>query len=449
MSYQYDLVVIGGGSGGIATARRAAEYGARVALVEAGRLGGTCVNVGCVPKKLMWNAAELVGSLADAKGYGFDVTVGGHDWAALKAARDAYVTRLNGIYETNLAKSKVTVVRGWGRLLDAHTIEVGDERLTAGRVVLAPGGRPHRSTIPGAELSLDSDGFFALAARPQRVTVVGGGFIAVELAGVFAALGSEVSIVVRGSTLLREFDPMLVEAAQEGLQQAGAKLITQAEPTALERGAGGQGIEVSLSNGERLSGQDAVIFATGRDPITDFIDSKLGLRLNKRGFIEVDEFQQTSVPEVFAIGDVTGQVTLTPVAIAAGRRLADRIWGGMEGRRLSYENIPSVLFGHPALGTVGLTEPQARARYGDAVKCFTCSFVPMYYAFGEAKPKTRLKLVTVGPEQRVVGVHLAGREVAEMLQGFAVAVKMGATKRDFDDTVAIHPTAAEELVTMR
>jgi len=449
MSYQYDLVVIGGGSGGIATARRAAEYGARVALVEAGRLGGTCVNVGCVPKKLMWNAAELVGSLADAKGYGFDVTVGGHDWAALKAARDAYVTRLNGIYETNLAKSKVTVVRGWGRLLDAHTIEVGDERLTAGRVVLAPGGRPHRSTIPGAELSLDSDGFFALAARPQSVTVVGGGFIAVELAGVFAALGSEVSIVVRGSTLLREFDPMLVEAAQEGLQQAGAKLITQAEPTALERGAGGQGIEVSLSNGERLSGQDAVIFATGRDPITDFIDSKLGLRLNKRGFIEVDEFQQTSVPEVFAIGDVTGQVTLTPVAIAAGRRLADRIWGGMEGRRLSYENIPSVLFGHPALGTVGLTEPQARARYGDAVKCFTCSFVPMYYAFGEAKPKTRLKLVTVGPEQRVVGVHLAGREVAEMLQGFAVAVKMGATKRDFDDTVAIHPTAAEELVTMR
>ncbi|HXR50957.1 MAG TPA: glutathione-disulfide reductase [Steroidobacteraceae bacterium] len=449
MSYQYDLVVIGGGSGGIATARRAAEYGARVALVEAGRLGGTCVNVGCVPKKLMWNAAELVGSLADARGYGFDVTVAGHDWAALKAARDAYVTRLNGIYETNLAKSKVTVVRGWGRLLDAHTIEVGDERLTAGRVVLAPGGRPHRSTIPGAELSLDSDGFFALAARPQRVTVVGGGFIAVELAGVFAALGSEVSIVVRGSTLLREFDPMLVEAAQEGLQQAGAKLITQAEPTALERGAGGQGIEVSLSNGERLSGQDAVIFATGRDPITDFIDSKLGLRLNKRGFIEVDEFQQTSVPEVFAIGDVTGQVTLTPVAIAAGRRLADRIWGGMEGRRLSYENIPSVLFGHPALGTVGLTEPQARARYGDAVKCFTCSFVPMYYAFGEAKPKTRLKLVTVGPEQRVVGVHLAGREVAEMLQGFAVAVKMGATKRDFDDTVAIHPTAAEELVTMR
>ena len=449
MSYQFDLVVIGGGSGGIATARRAAEYGARVALVEAGRLGGTCVNVGCVPKKLMWNAAELVGSLADARGYGFDVTVGGHDWAAMKAARDAYVARLNGIYETNLAKSKVTVVRGWGRLLDAHTVEVNGERLTAGRVVLAPGGRPHRSAIPGAELGLDSDGFFALPARPQRVTIVGGGYIAVEIAGVFAALGSEVSMVLRGGTLLREFDAILIEAAHEGLQQAGAKLIMQAEPAKLERAADGHGIEVCLSNGERIPGQDAVIFATGRDPITDFIDAGLGLRRDERGCIEVDEFQQTSVPDVFAIGDVTGKATLTPVAIAAGRRLADRVWGGMEGRRLSYENIPTVLFGHPALGTVGLTEAQARARFGDAVKCFTSAFVPMYYAFGTTKPKTRMKLVTVGPEQRVVGVHLAGREVAEMLQGFAVAVHMGATKRDFDDTVAIHPTAAEELVTMR
>jgi len=449
MAYQYDLVVIGGGSGGIATARRAAEYGARVALVEAGRLGGTCVNVGCVPKKLMWNAAELVGSLADAKGYGFDVTVGGHDWTALKTVRDAYVAKLNGIYETNLAKSKVTLLRGWGRLLDAHSVEVAGERLTAERVVLAPGGRPHRSTIPGAELGIDSDGFFALPERPRRVTVVGGGYIAIEIAGVFAALGSEVTMVVRGGTLLREFEPMLIEATHEGLQQAGAKLITQAAPTQLERAEDGRGIEVCLSNGERLLAQDAVVFATGREPITDFIDAGVGLRHDERGHIEVDEFQQTSVPGVFALGDVTGKATLTPVAIAAGRRLADRIWGGMEGRRLSYESIPTVLFGHPALGTVGLTEPQARARFGDAVKCYSSSFVPMYYAFGTAKPKTRMKLVTVGPEQRVVGVHLAGQDVAEMLQGFAVAVRMGATKRDFDDTVAIHPTIAEELVTMR
>ena len=448
MGYQYDLVVVGGGSGGIAAARRAAEYGARVAVVEAGRLGGTCVNVGCVPKKLMWNAADLAGSLADARGYGFDVSVGGHDWAALKVSRDAYVAKLNGIYEANLAKSKVTLVRGWGRLVDAHTVEVDGQRLQGERILLAPGGRPHRLAIPGAELSIDSDGFFALPSRPQRVTVVGGGYIAVEIAGVFAGLGSEVTVVIRGGTLLRELDSLLIEAAHEGLQQLGARLVTEAAPTLLERAADGR-IEVCLGNGERLLGQDAVVLATGRDPVTEFIAAEVGVRKDERGYIEVDEYQQTSVPGVFAIGDVTGHATLTPVAIAAGRRLADRIWGGMAERKLSYENIPTVLFGHPALGTVGLTEAEARARFGDAVKCYSTGFVPMYYAFGTAKPKTRMKLVTVGPEQRVVGVHLAGRDVAEMLQGFAVAVRMGATKRDFDDTVAIHPTIAEELVTMR
>jgi glutathione reductase (NADPH) len=448
MAYDYDLIVIGGGSGGIATARRAAEYGARVALVEAGRLGGTCVNVGCVPKKLMWNAAEFVGAVADARGYGFDVSIAGHDWAGLKARRDAYVARLNGIYESNLAKSKVTVVQGWGLLRDAHTVEVKDRKLTGERVLIASGGRPHRPQIPGAELGIDSDGFFELAARPQKVTVVGGGYIAVEIAGVFAALGSEVTMMLRGATLLREFDPLLIEAAHEGLTSAGARLLVKTLPTQLERAEHGK-INVHVVSGETITAQDVVVWAAGRDPVTEFIDPGVGLRRDERGFLEVDEFQQTCVPGVFAIGDVTGRATLTPVAIAAGRRLADRIWGGMEGRKLSYDNIPSVVFGHPPLGTVGLTEPQARIQYGDAVKCYTSSFVPMYHALTEARHKTRMKLVTAGREQKVVGVHLAGRDVAEMLQGFAVAVRMGATKRDFDDTVAIHPTAAEELVTMR
>lgn len=447
MQHDYDLIVIGGGSGGIATARRAAEYGARVALVEAGRLGGTCVNVGCVPKKLMWNAAEFVGAFSDARGYGFDVSLHGHDWAKLKAARDAYVLRLNGIYEANLAKSKVTLLRGWGRLVDPHAVVVGDTRISGERIVLAPGGRPRRPAVVGAELGIDSDGFFELAQRPQRVTVVGGGYIAVEIAGVFAALGSQVTLVVRGATLLREFDPLLMEAAHEGLTTAGARIITHATPTELVKTP--LGISVHLKGGECLERQDAVIFATGRDPITDFIDAAVRIRHDERGFIEVDEFQQTSVPGVFALGDVTGRFTLTPVAIAAGRRLADRLWGGMERRKLDYENIATVVFGHPPLGTVGLTEPQARAQHGDAVKCFSSTFVPMYHALTEAKHRTRMKLVTVGPERKVVGVHLAGRDVAEMLQGFAVAVRMGATKRDFDDTVAIHPTAAEELVTMR
>jgi glutathione reductase (NADPH) len=449
MSWNFDLIVIGGGSGGIAAARRAAEYGARVALVEGGRLGGTCVNVGCVPKKLMWNAAEFAGAMADARGYGFDVNLSGHDWAALKSARDTYVQKLNDIYEANLGKSKVTVVRGWGRLADAHNVQVNREQITAGRVLLASGGRPHRPEIPGAELGIDSDGFFELAQRPQRVTVVGGGYIAVEIAGVLAALGSHVTQVVRGATLLRDFDPLLIQAAHEGLAKAGAKLILEQSPTALARAGDAERIDVHLGNGESVRGQDAVVWAAGRDPVTGFIDPSIGLGRDERGYIAVNEFQETSVPDVFAIGDVTGRITLTPVAIAAGRRLADRLWGGMAGRKLDYENVPTVLFGHPPLGTVGLSEPAARAKFGDAVKCYTASFVPLYHALTTAKHKTRMKLVTVGSDQRVVGVHLAGRGVDEMLQGFAVALKMGATKRDFDETVAIHPTASEELVTMR
>ncbi|MGC4029380.1 MAG: glutathione-disulfide reductase [Steroidobacteraceae bacterium] len=443
----YDLIVIGGGSGGLAAAQRAAEYGARVALVEGARLGGTCVNVGCVPKKLMWNAADLAGSLHDAADYGFDVHVSGHDWPKLKAARDAYIERLNGIYERNLEKRKVTLLRGWARLAGPRTVAVGGRRLTGGRILLAMGGRPQRPAIAGAELGIDSDGFFQLAQRPRRVAVVGGGYIGVEIAGVFAGLGSEVFQVVRGPALLRGFDPLLAEAAQEGFAEAGGRLLTGAAPLSLARE--GKGLVLSLSQGGPLTDLDCVIWATGRSPATEAVDPAMGLALDEQGHVIVDEYQQTNLPDVFAIGDVTGRALLTPVAIAAGRRLADRLWGGMAGRKLDYENIPTVVFGHPPLATVGLTEPQARARFGDAVKVYSATFTQMYYAFSAAKPKTRMKLVTAGSEERVVGVHLAGRGVDEMLQGFAVAVKMGATKRDFDDTVAIHPTAAEELVTMR
>lgn len=447
MSESFDLIVLGGGSGGIATARRAAEYGARVALVEAGRLGGTCVNVGCVPKKLMWTAAEMVGTIDDARGYGFDVRVTGHDWAGLKQRRDAYVARLNAIYEGNLDRNDIELVRGRGRLLPGRCVEVDGRRLVAEKVVLATGGRPRRPDIPGQELGLDSDGFFALEQRPERVTVVGSGYIGLELAGIFAALGSTVTLVARGSQVVRSFDPLLIEAATQGLADLDVTLHMECEPTALVRGAEGR-LDLQLGVGDTLMGQDAVIWAIGRDPLTDCIDPQV--RRDENGFIVVDEYQQTSVPGVFAVGDLTGRMPLTPVAIAAGRRLADRIWGGMEGRKLCYDNVPTVVFSHPPLGTVGLTEPQARERFGEAsVKCYRASFVPMYNALTEARPRTHMKLVTVGADERVVGVHLAGRGVDEMLQGFAVAVRMGATKRDFDDTVAIHPTAAEELVTMR
>lgn len=447
MNGSFDLIVLGGGSGGIATARRAAEYGARVAVVEGGRLGGTCVNVGCVPKKLMWNAAELVGAMDDARGYGFDVQTGRHDWAALKKNRDAYVARLNTLYEANLARSNVEFIRGWGRLLADRVVEVGGKRFSAERIVVATGGKPRLPDLPGAALGLTSDGFFALEQRPERVAVVGGGYISLELAGVFAALGSNVTLVARHTSLLRDFDPLLIEAAMQGLADLDVKVMLQCTSTALTRNADGQ-LDLQLHGGETLVGQDAVVWAIGRDPLTDHIDA--GVQRDARGFLSVDDFQQTSLPGVFAIGDVTGKVALTPVAIAAGRRLADRLWGGMTDRKLSYEDIPTVLFAHPPLGTVGLTEAQARERFGDdAVKTYRASFVPMYHAFTAARPKTHMKLVTAGAEQRVVGVHVAGRGADEMLQGFAVAVRMGATKRDFDDTLAIHPTAAEELVTMR
>ena len=448
MSEAFDLVVIGGGSGGIAAAQRAAQYGARVALVEVGRLGGTCVNAGCVPKKLMWIAAQLAGTLQEARDYGFVVTGAVHDWAALKAARDAHVRRLNEIYERNLAASGVTLLRGYARLQSAGLVSVGTRQLTAGHVVLASGGRPFRPDLPGAELGIDSDGFFALEQRPQRVTIVGGGLIAVELAGVFSALGSAVTLVVRGDTLLDGFDPLLMDAAAKGIVAAGGVLLTRSQLVDVRTAKPEFGVDLRLDSGAVLSGQDCLLWAVGRTAVTDYIDSTVGLQLSARGTIVTDQFQQTSVARVYAIGDVAGRAMQTPVAIAAGRRLADRLWGGMPDRHLDYMNIPTVVFGHPALGTVGLTEPEARAQYGDAVQVFTSDFVPLYYVLAEVPERTRMKMVTVGVEHRVLGVHMAGRDVEEMLQGFAVAVRMGATKRDFDDTVAIHPTSSEELVTL-
>ena len=448
MSNDYDLIVIGGGSGGLAAAQRAAEYGARTVIIEAARLGGTCVNVGCVPKKVMWNAAQIAHALHDAPEYGFDATVRGHDWAALKDKRDAYITRLNGIYEGNLVKRKVDLIRGRARLVAPLTVEVEGRRLTGGRVLIASGGRPWRPSIPGAELGIDSDGFFELPVLPAAVTVVGGGYIGVEIAGVLAALGSRVTLLLRQDAVLRHFDTMLQDGALEGLKDAGVAVLTQAVPDQVTRAADGR-LSIRLADGRRVDAQDSLIWATGRTPVVDFIDPSVGVPMDADRHILVDEWEETALPGLFAIGDVTGRVTLTPVAIAAGRRMADRIWGGMTGRKLDYDNVATVVFSHPAIGTVGLTEAEARARHGDAVQVFTSTFVPMYHAMTIAKPKTRMKLVTVGPERKVVGVHLLGPGSDEMLQGFAVAVRMGATKRDFDDTVAIHPTSAEELVTMR
>ncbi len=450
MAGEFDLIVIGGGSGGVACARRAGEYGARVALVEAGRLGGTCVNVGCVPKKVMWNAADLADAAHDAPEYGFHLETGGFDWSALKSKRDAHVAKLNGIYETLLAKNRVELIRGWARFRDRRTVVVGERTLVGKHIVVATGGRPVLPDVPGMNLGITSDGFFELEEQPRRVAVVGSGYIAIELSGIFAELGSQTTLVVRGATILKSFDSMIGESTLRLLREAGVQVVTHAWPQALERAADGS-LEVMARDGQRKGPIDCVVWAVGRAPAVEDIGLKeAGVALDPYGYIVTDQYQMTNVEGIFAIGDVTGRAQLTPVAIAAGRRLSDRVFGGQAGRYLDYKNIPTVIFGHPPIGTVGLSEEAARADFGnDAVKVFKSSFVPMYYAPLTRKPRCDMKLVTVGREQRVVGVHVVGPGADEMMQGFAVAVRMGATKKDFDDTVAIHPTVAEELVTMR
>jgi len=447
---RYDLVVIGGGSGGLACAQRATEYGARVALVESARLGGTCVNVGCVPKKVMWNAAQIAHAAHDAVHYGFDLTLSGHDWGALRVARDAYITRLNGIYERNLANRKVELVRGHAAFAGPNEVRVGDRLLEAPHVVIATGGRPSVPPIPGAGHGITSDGFFELAERPRRIAVVGSGYIAVELAGVFAALGSEVTMVLRRDRLLRHFEAMLGDGLRKIMAGDGVAFLDHAAPRALERDADGT-LRLLLQDGRVAGPFDTVLWAIGREPAVEGLGlARAGVTMDAAGFIPVDHLQQTNIGGLYAIGDVTGRAQLTPVAIAAGRRLSDRVFGGMTDRHLDYRNVPTVVFSHPPIGTVGLTEAEARAEHGDAaVKVYTSAFVPMYHALTVRRPRAEMKLVTVGAGERIVGAHVIGAGADEMLQGFAVAVKMGASKRDFDDTVAIHPTSAEEFVTMR
>lgn len=448
MAKGLDLIVIGGGSGGLACAQRAADHGARVLLAESGRLGGTCVNVGCVPKKMMWNAAEIAHALEDAEGYGFALEVRGHDFALLKGRRDDYIRRLNDIYAANLAKRNVELVRGRARFTGPKEIEIGGRRIAANQIVVATGSRALVPAIPGTDLGIISDGFFDLDARPERVAVVGSGYVAVELGGIFRALGSHVTLALRGDRVLKSFDPMLGDATLAIMRGDGIEVVTDAWPAAAR--SHGPGIELELRDGRRLAPFDCVLWAIGREANVEGLGlDAAGVKVNPYGCIETDRFQTTSVPHIHAIGDVASSLMLTPVAIAAGRRLADRLYGGQPDRRLDYENVPTVIFGHPPIGTVGLTEAQARARHGDAVRAYTSAFVPLYHVLTDRRPRAEMKLVTVGPEERIVGCHVVGEGADEMLQGFAVAVRMGATKRDFDDTVAIHPTSAEEFVTMR
>jgi glutathione reductase (NADPH) len=445
---KYDLIVIGGGSGGLAHAQRAADYGVKVAVVEYAPLGGTCVNVGCVPKKLMWQTAHLADQARLAADFGFDLAVKSHDWAELKRSRDLYIARLNGIYEGNLAKRDITTIRGKASFVDAHTINVAGEQYTADRLVIATGGYPIVPRIKGSELGITSDGFFELEDMPRRVALVGSGYIAVELAGIFNALGAYTTVLVRKDGVLRNFDGMLRDELQASMAATEIHLETSVVPHCLEQSDAG--LTIVAEDGRTFGCYDQVIWAVGRAPHAEDLELEAaGVEHDGYGFVRVDDFQKTNVDHIFALGDVTGRDALTPVAIAAGRRLADRLYGGMDGRHLDYRLIPTVVFSHPPIGTVGLTEDEARAEYGDDVKVYQSRFAPMHYAFSDHKTMTSMKLVTTGGDERIVGCHLIGDSADEMLQGFAVAIRMGATKKDFDDTVAIHPTSAEELVTMR
>lgn len=444
-----DLIIIGGGSGGIATANRAASYGARCLLFEQGPLGGTCVNVGCVPKKVMWHAAHHAESLKQAGDYGFELECKKFDWFHLKKARDAYVQRLNQIYRNTLDRNRVEVRSGTASFVDAHRVSLNGEFFEAQRIVIATGAYPSIPDIPGANLGITSDDFFALKSQPARVAIIGSGYIAVELAGVFNALGTEVTLVVRKNRLLANFDEAIATTLAAQYRDHGIQIRFNSPVDSLQSDPGNK-VSVHFAGGDRLSGIDQVLWAIGRTPNTHSLNLRsTGVHLDERGFVITDEWQTTNVPDLYAVGDITGRVQLTPVAIAAGRRLTDRLFGGVPDRKLNYDNIPSVVFAHPPIGTLGLTEALARQRHGEDIKIYQSRFTPMSQALSKEGGKSFMKLITLGPMERVIGCHIIGEGADEMLQGFAVAINLGATKADFDNTVAIHPTNAEELVTLK
>lgn len=447
--YDYDLIAIGAGSGGLSVAERAAAYGMKCAVVESGKMGGTCVNVGCVPKKVMWFGANLAHALKDAVDYGFDLDNKGFDWKHLVTKRDAYISGINNWYHTYLEDSNIDEIQGFASFVDAHTVEVNGKKYTANHIAVSPGTKPSVPDIPGAEHGITSDGFFELQEMPKQVAIIGSGYIAVELAGVLNALGTDVCMYLRKEHILRSFDAMLRETLLEEMLDSGIDIMPRTQISEVIREDNGS-LTLLDSKGHRNEGFDQVVWAIGREPNIEGMKlDAAGIETDEQGYIPTDLFQKTNVDNIFALGDVTGRAPLTPVAIAAGRRLADRLYNNQTDRHLDYQLIPTVVFSHPPIGTVGLTEGEARKQHGTAVKIYQTRFTAMYNSMTEHAVPTAMKLVCVGAQEKVVGCHIIGPGCDEMLQGFAVAIRMGATKKDFDDTVAIHPTSSEELVTMR
>ena len=451
MTTHFDYICIGGGSGGIASANRAAMHGAKVALIEANELGGTCVNVGCVPKKVMWHGAQVAEAIKlYAEDYGFDVDLKSFSWRKLVESRQAYIKRIHESYNRVLNNNKIHVIKGFAKFVDSKTVEVNGEHYTADHILISTGGRPSIPDIPGAEYGIDSNGFFELNEQPGRVAVVGAGYIAVEIAGVLNALGCETHLFVRKGSKLRSFDPMIIQTLHEVMDAEGPKLHTHSVPKKVEKEKDGS-LTLYHENGTAHN-VDTIIWAIGRNPATDALNLEAaGVKTDARGYVKVDEYQQTSTKGIYCVGDIMqGGIELTPVAVKAGRLLSERLFNNQTEAKMDYDLVPTVVFSHPPIGTIGLTEPAAKEKYGEEnIKVYTSGFTAMYTAVTQHRQPCKMKLVCLGEEEKVIGLHGIGFAVDEMIQGFAVAMKMGATKADFDAVVAIHPTGSEEWVTMR
>jgi glutathione reductase (NADPH) len=453
MSYDFDLFVIGAGSGGIATARRAAQYGAKVGIVESDRLGGTCVNRGCVPKKLMVYASHFPNGFEESAGYGWTLGETSFDWLKMITAVNNEVDRLNGIYQKMLDNSEVKIYRGYGKFVDAHTIQIGDQKVTAEKILIAVGGKPVKpEMIKGIEHTITSREIFNVQEQPKRMVIIGGGYIAVEFACILNGLGTEVTLVIRGDKILRGFDEDIREEIQTGMENHGIKIITgrDCDRMAIDKADSGLKITIPTQDGqvETIMTDAVSLSATGRKPdLANLGLENTGVEI-VNGAVAVDEYNKTAEDHIYAVGDCTDRINLTPVAINEGRAFADTHFGG-QSRKMSYENIPTAVFTTPEAATVGLTEAEAKEKYGDAVKVYRTKFRPMYYTLAGKEEKTLMKLIVETNSDKVVGAHMVGDSAAEIIQGVAIAVKMGATKADFDATVGIHPSSAEEFVTMR
>ena len=447
---EYDIIAIGGGSGGSATMNRAAMHGAKAAVIEGNIIGGTCVNVGCVPKKVMWYGAQVSETLKNyAADYGYTIGETSFDFKTLRKNREAYIERSRQAFSNNFNRNGVDYIEGYARFVDKNTVEVNGEHIRAKHIVIATGSYAFIPNVPGSELGGTSDDVFAWEELPESVSIIGAGYIAVELAGVLHGLGVKTDLFVRKGGPLRGFDQGIVEVLVEEMKKNGQPLHTHKVPQKLEKLDNGD-IQIHFEDGTTHTSQK-VIWAVGRKANVSQLNlGAAGVALTERGFIQVDEYQNTTTPGIYALGDVSGEKELTPVAIKAGRTLAERLFNGKTDAKMDYELIPTVVFSHPAIGSIGLTQEQAEAKYGaENIKVYQSTFAGMYSAITVHRQMTKLKLITLGEEEKVIGLHGIGGGIDEMIQGFAVAVKMGATKADFDATVAIHPTASEEFVTMR